>query len=109
MDEIAVPIEATLQHDGVPMRIVPQKVAERLKAKQRSTFHSGFRSFVEIILDHTKDESTDFGEELSVMPEEHSQALGQTERHESVRKTKRKIILNVLGKEERSFLGTGRA
>ena len=46
-----------------------------LKELLQISSHSGFHGFVEIILDHTKDESTDFGEELSVMPEEHSQAL----------------------------------
>ena len=43
------------------------------------------------------------------MAEEHSQAFGQTERHESVWKTQEKIILGVLGEQEGSFLGTGRA
>ena len=43
------------------------------------------------------------------MPEKHSQALGQTERHESVWKTQEKIILRVLGEQDGSFLGTGRA
>jgi len=43
------------------------------------------------------------------MAEKHSQAFGQTERHESVWKTQEKIILGVLGEQEGSFLGTGRA
>ena len=42
------------------------------------------------------------------LPEKHSQAFGQTERHESVWKTREKIILGVLGEQEGSFLGTGR-
>ena len=42
------------------------------------------------------------------LPEKHSQAFGQTERHESVWKTQEKIILGVLGEQEGSFLGTGR-
>ena len=36
VDKIAVLIKAALQHDGVPMRIPPQEVAEALKAKQCS-------------------------------------------------------------------------
>ena len=43
------------------------------------------------------------------MAEEHSQAFGKTERHESVWKTQEKIILGVLGEKQGSFLGTGRA
>jgi hypothetical protein len=41
------------------------------------------------------------------MAEEHSQAIGQTERHESVWKTQEKIILRVLGEQEGSFLHSG--
>ncbi len=36
VDKIAVLIKAALQHDGVPMRIPPQEVAEGLKAKKCS-------------------------------------------------------------------------
>ncbi len=59
-------------------------------------------------MDDIEDEAADLGEELSVMPEKHPRALGQTERHESVWETQEKIILNVLVEEERSFLRTGR-
>jgi len=86
VNEIAVLIKAALQHDGVPMWIPPQEVAEGLKAKYGSTFHRGSRGFVEISLDDIEDEPAHLGEELSVMAEEHSQALGQTEREESVGK-----------------------
>ena len=36
-------------------------------------------------------------------------AFGHREGHESVRKTKQKIILCVVGEKQGSFLGTGRA
>ena len=63
----------------------PQELTERLKAEHGgSAFYRSFRRFVEIALDHGEDELADLGEELSVMAEEHSQAFGQTERHESV-------------------------
>ncbi len=109
VDEITVLIKATFQHDGVPMWIPPQEITEGLKAKYGSTFHRGSRGFVEIALDDIEDEPAHIGKELSVMQEKHSQALGQTERHESVWETQEKIILRVLGEEKRSFLRTGRA
>ena len=59
--------------------------------------------------DDIEDEPAQLGEELSVVPKKHSQALGQTERHESVRKAQQKIILRVLGEEQGSFLTAGRA
>ncbi len=91
------------------MLLAPQELTERLKAKQGSCSYRSFCCFIEIPLDLGKDESADLGEELSVVPEEHSQAFGQPERHESVRKTQQKIILRVLGEEQGSFLRTGRA
>ena len=76
VNEVAVLIKAALQHDGVPMLIPPQEFAEGLKAKYGSTFHRGSRGFVGIPLDDIEYELTHLGEELSVMPEKHSQALG---------------------------------
>jgi len=64
---------------------------------------------IEIPLDDIEDELAHLREELSVMPEKNSQALGQTERQESVGKTQKKIIFHVFGEEECSFLRTGRA
>jgi len=43
------------------------------------------------------------------VPEKHSQALGQTECEESVRKAQQEIILRVLGEKQGSFLTAGRA
>lgn len=96
MDEIAVLIKAALHHDGLPIRIPPQEVAEGLKAKYGSTFHRGSCGFIEIPLNDIEDELAHLREELSVMPEKNSQALGQTERQESVGKTQQKIIFHVL-------------
>ena len=109
MDEVAGFIESALQYDRVVVRIPSQELSERLKAQQGSTLHSGSGGFGEIPLDEIKDEPTHLGEELSVVPEKHSQAFGQTERHESVWKTQEKIILRVLGEKQCSFLGTGTA
>ncbi len=86
----------------------PQEFSERLKAEQSGALYGGSGGFGEIPLDEIEDEPTHLGEELSVVPEKHSQAFWQTERHESVWKTQEKIILRVLGEEEHSFLGTGR-
>ena len=80
-----------------------------MKAEQSGALHGGSRRFGEIPPDEIEDELAQLGEELSVMAEEHSQAFGQTERHESVWKTQEKIILRVLGEQEGSFLRTGRA
>ena len=72
VDEIAALIEAALQNDGVPVGIEPQKFTEGLKAKKCSCFYRSFRCFVEIPLDHVKDELAHLGEELSVVTEKHS-------------------------------------
>ena len=109
MDEIAVFIEAALQHDGVPVGIESQELTERLKTEQSGALQGGSRRFGEIPLDEIEDEPAHLGEELSIVAEKHSQAFGQTERHESVWKTQEKIILGVFGEQEGSFLGTGRA
>ncbi len=112
--EIAVFIEAALQHDGVPVGnhggAQPVRILRKTesRAKRRSPRWFPPR-FGEIPPDEIEDEPADLGEELSVMAEKHSQAFGQTERHESVWKTQEKIILGVLGEQEGSFLGTGRA
>ena len=79
-----------------------------MKTEQSGALYGGSRRFGEILLDEIEDQPADLGEELSVVPEKHSKALGQTERHESVWKTQEKIILGVFGEQEGSFLGTGR-
>jgi len=91
------------------MGIPSHELAKGLEAEHGGALHRLSCSFVEIPPEDIEDEPADLGEKLSVMAEEHSQAFGQTERHESVRKTQQKIILSVLGEEQDSFLRTGRA
>ncbi len=84
VDEVAVIIKTTFQHDRVPVGIPSQKFSERLKAHHGSTLHGGSGGFGEILLDEIEDQPAHLREKLSVVSEKYSQTLWQGKGHESV-------------------------
>jgi hypothetical protein len=105
MDESALSVKASLQEQAVPMGIPSRKSSCRLQYHDcggADGLAGGRRCEVEY---QPVDEAADLSMKPPVVAEEYAEHLGQGEHELLVRQPQQELLVHVLAKKKRPFLG----